>query len=61
MSDKNDFVTIKKWASELGVSEGVVRGWLQRGYVSSVVKVGKYLLIDRSKSPFEKVKDGKNV
>ncbi len=38
-------VSIKKLSKMTGISEGIVRGWADRGYLKTT-KVGKHLLID---------------
>ena len=39
------FVNIKKFALMTGLTEGIVRGWCNRGYVPTK-KIGKHLLIN---------------
>lgn len=38
-------VSIKKLSKMTGISEGVIRGWCDRGYLKTT-KIGKHLLID---------------
>ena len=38
-------VNIKKLSMMTGVSEGIIRGWCDRGYLKTT-KIGKHLLID---------------
>ena len=42
------YISLKKFAEQAGLSEGVIRGWVSRGYVP-IVKIGKYVLIDTAK------------
>lgn len=47
---KNDaeipvLVCIKKLSEMTGISEGIIRGWCDRGYLKTT-KIGKHLLID---------------
>ena len=43
--NSDGYISLKKFAERVGVSEGVVRGWVNRGYVPTI-KIGKYVLID---------------
>lgn len=43
--NSSNLVNIKKFASMTGETEGVVRGWCNRGYIPTI-KIGKRLLIN---------------
>ncbi|AJQ92233.1 hypothetical protein [Gynuella sunshinyii] len=44
--ENTSFISLERFAQLEGISEGVARGWRDRGYLA-VAKTGKHVLVDK--------------